>query len=443
MKYHHFYGQTILKAILIWIYILFSITYANETHSINNFLRLEIDSSINPATLNYIQYNTQQKEYDAIILSINTPGGILSTTKEIITTLSKTNKPIIVWIGPSGASATSAGAIIASSAHLIYMAEGTNIGAATPISTTGDLDKKSDMRQKAVNDIKALVRAQAQKNFRNYKPFEDMITTAQSYSANEAIDLKIVNGIANSIDEVILNLQGKEIHLDSQTVNLKVLGSYKIIDAHMDLGQKVLNILSDPSLAYILFLLGAALLYIEFQAPGGYISGSVGVVSLIIAAIGMQVLPLNAGALALILCAVVLLILEVYITSFGLLTIAALACLIFGSLFLYRTDDSYLSLSLGIIMSVVSAIGVFISLVLYVILKSQKNIGKQLFNQIDGEEGVVISHLSDTLYSIKIKGEIWKASSKIGLNGGDKVRVLCKNEDLTVSVEKTKGTSND
>jgi len=219
-------------------------------------------------------------------------------------------------------------------------------------------------------------------------------------------------------------------------VNLSVADNYQVIDAHMDAGQKILNILSDPSLAYILFLLGIALLYVEFQAPGGYISGSIGVISLIIAAIGMQVLPLNAGALALIICALILLILEVYITSFGLLTIAALACLIFGSLFLYRTDDSYLTLSLSIIIAVVSALGTFIGIILYIIFKGQKNIGKSHFNQIVGAHGTVIATISDTIYNIKIGGEIWKANSKMTLNSGDKVSVICKNEDLTVNVEK-------
>jgi len=436
MEYHHFYGQTILKAIILLFLGFFTPVSADQQYQINKILRLEINSSINPATLNYIKYNTEQQQYDAVLLTMNTPGGILSTTKDLITSLSNTQKPIIIWVGPSGASATSAGAIIASSAHLIFMAEGTNIGAATPITTTGDLDKESDMRKKVVNDIKALVRSQSQKNHRNFIPFEEMITTAQSYSSKEALELQIINGNANSVDDLISKLSGKKVYLNSGVVNLSVADNYQVIDAHMDAGQKILNILSDPSLAYILFLLGIALLYVEFQAPGGYISGSIGVISLIIAAIGMQVLPLNAGALALIICALILFILEVYITSFGLLTIAALACLIFGSLFLYRTDDSYLTLSLSIIIAVVSALGTFIGIILYIIFKGQKNIGKSHFNQIVGAHGTVIATISDTIYNIKIGGEIWKANSKMTLNSGDKVSVICKNEDLTVNVEK-------
>jgi len=427
----------ILPCILLLLGSSSAIAEQTNVYEINKILKFNINSSINPATLNYLEHNIKKhSDADAYFIQMNTPGGLLSTTKEIMILLSSSQKPSIIWVGPSGSSATSAGAIIASSSHFLYMADGTNIGAATPISTSGDLKQKSDLRAKAVNDIKALVRAQSQLHGRNAQAFEQMIAKASSYSAKEAHDAKAIDGVAPSYHEVLKAINGKKMSLGGKDFKIKVDHRVPFTEAVMDLGQKLLNILSSPNLAYILFLAGAALIYFEFQAPGGFIAGSVGAVCLVLAGIGFQVLPLNMGALALICLGFVLFILEIYITSFGILSIAGTGCLVAGSMFLYRTEDSYVSVSFSVIMSVVAAIVTFICIVFVVFLNSRKAVGAHKFNDDNLKVGQIIEAVGEGVYMIKSHGEIWRSSGPTGLVVGDKVEVICKNRDLTLEIKK-------
>ena len=195
-------------------------------------------------------------------------------------------------------------------------------------------------------------------------------------------------------------------------VKLIINNATEFKEIEMDLGQKFLNIFSNPSLAYLLFLIGAALIYLELQAPGGFIAGSVGAFSLILAGISFQVLPLNLGALALMGLSFILFILEVYITSFGLLTIAGLVSLIVGSLFLFRTDDAYITISQSVIFSSIGAITVFVGIIVYFILKNKKRTQKN-FVDIQMSTGKVLSEMESTdgkfIYQVLVNGERWKA----------------------------------
>ena len=238
-------------------------------------------------------------------------------------------------------------------------------------------------------------------------------------------------------DGILFHMLNTGCIVNGKNIKIEVSNNVKIAEAKMSIGQKLLNILSSPNLAYILFLMGAALLYIELQAPGGFIAGSIGSVCLVFAAISFQVLPLNLGALGLIVLAFILLILEIYITSFGLLSIAALVSLATGSMFLFRTVDSYLSISHSIIIATVLAISSFLSLIAYVFMKSRKNIGKEKFNDRISEEGVILDILADGQYMIKTHGEFWKAKGPTGLNINDNVKILNKNEDMTYTIKKS------
>jgi len=440
MNYHLLTFRAITIALLMFI-SSFAQAQDDNVYEINSILKFNIDSSINPATLNYLKHNmAKHKDVDAYVIQMNTPGGLVSTTKEIMIKLSSSEKPTVIWIGPSGASATSAGAIIASSSHLLYMAEGTNIGAATPISTSGDLKKNSDLRSKAINDIAALVRSQAKLHGKNAIPFEKMIQEAKSYSADESLELKIIDGLAANQKELFKKINGKKVKLQGREFSLKMNTSPRIVEAVMDLGQRLLNILSSPNLAYILFLAGAALIYMEFQAPGGFLAGSIGAVCLVLAGIGFQVLPLNLGALALICLGFILFILEIYITSFGILSIAATTCLVAGSMFLFRTDDSYMSVSFSVIMSVLAAILTFMAIVFYFFMKARKSIGVHKFNEDNLRFGEIVEVNDNGQYMIKSHGEFWKSTGPQNLVIGDKVEVLCKNRDLTLQISKRKDT---
>lgn len=396
-----------------------------QERKIETIIRLDINSSINPATYSYLEAGLKEaknEDYQAVLITINTPGGLVSVTKDILTLFGDSDIPIVVWVRPEGASATSAGAIIAAGAHLLYMSAGTNIGAATPIEMGGDI-KQSDARSKAINDLVALVQSLAETRGRNPTLFAEMIEEASSFKAAEAKNKNLIDGIANTPSELKQLMDGKEIKIKGQRVRLNT-ASTQIVSFGMDLGQKLLDIFANPTTAYILFILGAGLIYLEMQAPGGLVAGGIGAVCLLLAGIGFQVLPLNFGALGLIVLAFILLIMEIYITSYGILTLAGVAALISGSLFLFRSDDAYLHLSYSVIFSTVGAIACFVALIAAVIYRDRKTPHQKTFNSFKGKEAVVLEVLENDQYRIRVAGEVWKARGTKGLSIGDQIKVL-------------------
>ena len=425
-----------LKALFLSLFCAASL----QGRVVEKILVLDVHSTINPSTLNYIESGLEQAQdvgADLVLIELGTPGGLLTTTKDILTVFGRSDVPFAVWVAPEGSSATSAGAILASGAHILVMSEGTNIGAATPITMSGDVENK-DARNKAVNDLVALVQSLAEARKRNVEMFGEMIRSAASYKASEAKEKGLIDGIVNSRGEFIEFLRGRTIHLKGEDVPLDVAPSPEFVPFEMDGGQKLLNIFANPSLAYILFLIGAALIYLELQVAGGLIAGALGVLCIVLAGIGFQVLPLNFGGLGLIVLAFVLFVMEGFVTSYGLLSLAGAASLVFGSLFLYRTDDSYLSLSQSVIFSAVGAILVFLGLIVYVMVRERKNIGSVIFNRVVGKRAKIVSVLDETdgtsrYYQVKVGSEIWRAVSETDYRPGDFCTIKEKDQ-LTLKI---------
>ena len=405
-----------------------------RAYAVKRIVFLDISASINPATHNYLATEmgkTSPERGDMVVIRMNTPGGLVTTTKDIITLIGDSDVPVGVWIAPEGASATSAGAIIASSAHLLSMSEGTNIGAATPIGMGKDIEQE-DARAKAINDLVALVSSLSTARGRNAEAFSKMISEAASYTAEEAKAKGIIDSIANTRPDLVAFINGAEIRLKGQKYLLDVKEGAAYESREMDVGQQILNIFANPMTAYILFIIGAALIYLEFQAPGGFIAGSVGVVFLVLAGIGFQVLPLNFGALGLIALSFILFVLEIYITSYGILSIAATAALVFGSLFLFRTENAYLDIHLPLVLSVVAAIVLYVLLVGYVLFRGAGRKRKKFFTSKDE-----FAHVSKFLreedgerfYLVKIGGEIWSGKSRKAYDKGEKAKVIDQDND--------------
>ena len=444
-----------MKKKLLFFFFLFILGNWAQTNSIQakesvlqdwnvkQILKVEINSSINPATYNYLTmaYKKAMEEgFQLLLIKMNTPGGLVSTTQQILTLFGKDEFPISIWIAPGGASATSAGAIISSGAHALFMAEGTSIGAATPIQMSGDI-KAKDARKKAINALVSLVESLSDARGRNKEMYAKMVKEASSFNAKDAKEKRIIDGVVNSLPDLYGALNGREVTLKGQNYNLKVQNP-SMVSFDMDLGQKLLDTLADPAMAYVLFLIGAALLYLELQAPGGFIAGGAGAVCLLLAGIGFQVLPLNFGALGLILLAFILFVLEAYIVSYGLLSLAGLISLTAGSLFLYRTDEAYLQMSTSLIASTVIAIGAFVLFLGYYLAKDWKNRktgSASDYNNPVGKQGHVTEILTSEeegvhYYQVKVGGEFWKAKSNKLLQMNDKCEVK-KQEQLVLIIE--------
>ena len=439
--------KTLLYSVFIALCLAFSNIFAKELsgedqalfseYPVKKITFLEISASINPATFSYLETEIKKldpENGDMVVIKMNTPGGLVTTTKEIITLIGESDIPVGVWVAPEGASATSAGAIIAASAHLLTMSEGTNIGAATPIGMGQDIEQK-DARAKAINDLVALVSSLSETRGRNEKAFSKMISEAASYGAKEAKEKGIIDAIINTQVDLIRFIDGAKIRLKGKNFVLDVKEGAAFVDKGMDPGQKILNIFANPMTAYILFIIGAALLYLEFQAPGGFVAGAVGVVFLVMAGIGFQVLPLNFGALGLIVLSFILFILEIYITSYGILAISGAAALVFGSLFLFRTENAYLDIHLPLVLSVVAAILLYVLLVGYVLFRGMGRKKKQFFSSKDQ-----FAHISkflneedgENFYLVRVGGEIWKAKSSKKYEPGHKVKVVDQNNDKMI-----------
>jgi membrane-bound serine protease (ClpP class) len=444
-----------LSVFNFFILILFFLnaSHANESgisaeYTIKNVVITDINSTINPSIYHYLQ-KVQKKYRDAdtlLVIKINTPGGLVTTTKDILNLFGKSLNPVVVWVTPEGASATSAGAIIAAGAHFIFMSQGTNIGAATPITMSGDIpgekkaiDEKNkeklnpeggDLRAKAINDLVALVSSLSEARGRPAKEFALMITEAKSFSAQEALDKKMINAISNNLSDILKQVNGSEIKMQGETKTLRLADGNTIIDEEMDWGDQILNIFGHPQTAYILFILGAALLYFEFQAPGGFIAGSVGVLCLVLAAIGFQVLPVNYAGIGLLVLSGLFFIIDVYVTSYGILTLLGLVALFFGSTILYETNDSLLSLGARLIwMTMISAVLLVLSFAFY-FYRSSKNKKENVFFDIVGFQGQVLKELepfeNGFFYHVKVQGSIWKGFSSERLSPNEFITVTEK-----------------
>ncbi len=430
-----------MKRLIFYAMLLLNIShiFAEEVHlKLHQITELSISTSINPAVYNYLKRHIETAKNDELILiKMNTPGGLVSTTKDIITLIGDANIPIAVYITPEGASATSAGAIIASSAHFLFMSEGTNIGAATPIGMGSDI-KESDARSKAINDLVALVTSLSKTRGRNPKAFAKMISEAASLDSKTALAENVIDALIHNQKDLQKALEQRVFSIKGIPHKIEVSSNIKIIKKEMDMGQKILNVFADPSLAYILFIIGAALLYFELQAPGGFIAGAIGAFCLAMAAIGFQVLPLNIGAMGLIILGFILFVLEVYITSFGVLTIAGLISLTFGSLFLFRTDNSFMAIEQTVIFSTIFAIMLYVGFLGWFFFKTRQ---KEKFYKKDVRElGTIlkkIPHDKDFLYQVRFNGEIWKSSSTENLNEGEEVLITeIDNDNLIIKIQK-------
>jgi len=429
----------VLGLTLIFAQVAFS---TDEVLVVKKIIALDVNSAITPATLNFIDsaLKRSKTEKDSLILiRMNTPGGLVTTTKSILTLFGESDVPIVIWVTPTSAGATSAGAIIASGAHLVFMNEGTTIGAATPVDLGKDIES-SDLKKKAVNDLVALVQSLSEVHKRNSLLFGEMVQKASSFKAKEALEKKLINGIANTETELVSALNGKIIAMKGKNLPLQV-DAPEILNLKMDWGQSLLSFLANPNLAYIFFIIGVALLYFELQNPHGFISGSIGIVSLLLSGIGLQVLPFNWGALSLIIFAFALFFLEIYIMSYGVLTMVALASLLTGSLFLFRTENAYMQLDSSIIYSTVFSITFFIvGLTLYWVYDAKKNKRPNFFS-FNQKVGIVTFIENEKvgeyfIYQIKIAGEIWRARSLKKIEIGSQCNVIQhENNDMTLVIE--------
>lgn len=422
-----------MRRILLYLFLLMAVArplYAQKIISI------KLDATINPATADFIHRAIETAKAEratCLLINLNTPGGLLKSTRVIVSDILESPVPVVVYVSPGGAHAGSAGVFITMAAHIAAMAPGTNIGAAHPVSSQGQMD--TIMSAKATNDATAFIKSIAAKRGRNAEWGAQAVRNSVSLTESEALENNVINLIAASESELLTNIHGKQVTVSTGTVVLNTKNAtIKSID--MGWGEKMLNILSDPNVAYILFLLGLYGLIFELYSPGAIFPGIIGGICIILALYTMHTLPVNYAGLALIVFGVILFLLEIKIVSHGLLGIGGVISLLLGSMMLIRTDGTWAvaNLSWTVIITAVAVSSLFFLFVIGMGLKAQKakpSIGQEA---MIGEIGQSLSELNPG-GTVRMHGEIWKAISRSGLIAEGKKVVVTGFLNFTLQVE--------
>jgi membrane-bound serine protease (ClpP class) len=387
---------------------------------------ITVDATINPATADFIHQSiAQAREDDAVclVIRLNTPGGLLKSTRVIVSDLLTAPLPVVVYVSPSGAQSASAGAFITLASHIAAMAPGTNIGAAHPVGMQGG-EKDSIMNEKATNDAAAFIRTISEKRHRNIRWAEDAVRKSISITETEALKDSVIDLIAASTEELLDKIHGRTVDVSGTMVTLDTKDA-EIVDIKMDWKYQILDILSDPNIAYILFMLGVYGLLFELYNPGSIAPGVIGVISIILAFYSLHTLPINYAGLALIIVGIILFILEIKIASYGLLTVGGAISLLLGSIMLIRSESAleFVELSWSIIIpTVLCTVGFFV-FAIGMGIRAQRQKPTTGIEGIVGETGEAMTDLKPE-GQVRVHGEIWKAVSTGGtIRKGTKVKV--------------------
>jgi len=380
---------------------------------VKTVLQIDLNGTINPSILRQLQEGLKEAPHpNLILIKLNTPGGLLSTTRDFLTALGDLHLPWVVWIAPAGASATSAGAIIAAGAQVIVAAEGTNIGAATPIDLSGNSMQK-DLRKKVINDMVAQVQAMAAMHGRNAKAFEEMIAKASSFAAPQALREHVIDHIVNQESELWTFLHQHVVHLDGKSLKLEIASAPQVVTPQLSWGTQFLQVIAHPELAYILFLLALGLFYLEFHTGGTMVVAGFGVICLILAGMSFQVLPINFGGVGLIVLGAILLGLEIFITSYGLLAISGILALAIGSILVFNTADAYLQIPYSFFLATCLILLLLFGILVYLIVRDIRR-GGDFFSLKTADAVIVGAPENSPFWQVRVRGEVWQAKIQEG-----------------------------
>ncbi len=405
-------GATLVRRVVVACLTLFLCSASLAPQPARSVLLVKLDGAINPSSAEFLERSIRdaaERNAQCLVIELNTPGGLLKSTRVIVSAILAARVPVIVYVAPGGAQAGSAGVFVTMAAHIAAMAPGTNIGAAHPVSLQGGPD--SIMNEKATNDAAAFIRSIAEKRNRNLTWAEDAVRQSLSITETEALNLHVIDLIARSPTELLDRIDGQTIALAEDTVRLATRGA-RIEIEEMTWTERLLDLLSDPNIAYVLFMLGLYGLLFELYNPGSIFPGVVGVISLILAFYSLHTLPINYAGLALIVFAVVLFLLEIKITSHGLLAIGGVISLFLGSVMLIRTPSvlEVVQLSWTVIISGVVVTTLFFTVILTLGLRVQRRKPTTGIEGLVGEVGEAVSTL-DPAGTVRVHGELWQAES--------------------------------
>jgi membrane-bound serine protease (ClpP class) len=435
----------IIRSIQFVLLILLTVAAAansgekdNQTVNSPVIIQLEINDVIGPATADYIERNLQ-KAIDsralAVLICMDTPGGLDISMRRIIKEIIASPIPVISYVAPSGARAASAGTYILYASHIAAMAPATNLGAATPVQFGGfgsfddNKDKNVDksksssdsMTHKMVNDAAAYIRSLAEMHGRNEQWAEKAVREAASLSAAEALKLHVIDIVAVDVSDLLRQLDGRKVNVAGKELLLNT-GQVEIKSIKQDWRNRFLAMITNPSMAYILMMIGIYGLAIEFSHPGTVVSGTVGGICLLLALYAFQLLPVNYAGMGLILLGIALMIAEAFVTSFGILGLGGIVSFVIGSVILMNTDVPGFGIDLGLIAGFALSSAVFFIIAIGLIFKARHRPIVSGKEEMIGLVGEAIDDFTGT-GMVRVHSENWRASCDQPLRKNEKVMV--------------------
>jgi membrane-bound serine protease (ClpP class) len=406
-----------------------------QAPSVPTVVQIDLDDIVHPVSASYVSEGIKHAKdigAQAVILRLDTPGGLADSMREVVETILSSPVPVITWVGPNGARAASAGFFILLAGDVAVMAPGTNAGAAHPVTATGQ--KIEDvMEKKIVSDASAYIRSYTAKRGHNAQMAESAVTESRSFTAEEALKDNLIDAVISDVQGIIDQYDGKEIRrFDGRPVRLHLHGA-SIQTTQMTARQKILSRVLDPNLALILALAGLLGLYVEITHPGLIAPGIIGAISLILALFAFNMLPVNWAGAALILLAIVLFVLEATVTSHGLLAIGGIIAMIAGGLMLVEGPIPQLRVRLSTALGLAfpfAIITVVLVRLVYLSHRRKSIVGEEA---MVGEVGIAKTDVHKE-GKVLVHGEYWNACSERPIPAGARVRVI-KVHGLTIEVE--------
>lgn len=414
--------------------IIISLVLACCAPSVADIVKIVVDDTINPISADYIGRAIQDAERDhadALLIEINTPGGLASSTRDIVQKILAAKVPVIIYVTPAGSYAASAGFYILEAADVAVMAPGTNTGAAHPVLMGTTMDPV--LKEKLENDSAALLRSYSAKRGHNAEVAETAVRQSKSFSADEALSKHLIDYIAKDENDLFKQIDGKTItHFDGSTGVLHVAGKPMHTD-ELTVRERVLSWLMDPNVTFLLFAIGMLALWVEFNHPGAVVPGVVGFVCILLALFAFHILPTSYAALVLILGAFVLFALEAKFQSHGVLTVGGIVIMVIGALLLVKGPIPEMRIKLVTALSVSIPFGLITAFLMTIAIKARKNKVMTGEQGLIGEVGVVQVALNP-VGKVFVHGELWDAIASTGVEAGRNV-VVREVRNLTLQVE--------
>ncbi len=419
------------KFFIITLSALLLFSFANAFAGENEIYIIKASGAVSPATADFLKQGIKKASEDnvsCIIIELDTPGGLAESMRDIVMAILASRVPVVVYVSPSGARAASAGVMITMAADIAAMASGTNIGAAHPVGAGG---KKIDkiMSEKVVNDMVAHARSVAGKRGRNIDWVEKAIRESVSITETEALKQNVIDIVATDMDDLIRQINGREIK-DKGVINLD--NSTRMI-LEETIRTKILKIISDPNIAYILMMIGMAGIYFELSHPGAIFPGVVGAIAIVLAFFAFQTLPVNYAGILLIILGLIFFIMEMMIASYGLLSITGITSLFLSSLMLFENASPELRIAWQVFLPTIVVVSAFFVTLASLVFKAQVSKPRTGGKGLIGEIGIVKNDIMPE-GKVFVHGELWNATSKNTIAQGAKIRVV-KVVNLVLEVE--------